>query len=591
MITITSSGSSIVFEFDDNQHYLQNGTIEVPVNSLMLVTDDSGMFTFKKSSTNDIFLSGLYTEIGMTKDELIAFYKENMVGEQGGGSSSGITSGEVQTMIDESISGKADSSAVTEDIAAAVSGKVDTSAITSYVTSASTDSELPTAKAVYDALGESGKPIEAGRGIDITTGETADTVSLNLSISAGTGTASIREGNNTTASGQYSHAEGNGTQATGNCGHAEGYWCKAFGSYSHAEGYSTSCAANNTHTEGNYTVANNDSEHASGKFNVSNKASNIFGSSGNTLFSVGNGTTNARHNAFEIRQNGDIYIVKDGNDVKLQDQLGGGITSGEVQTMIDESTSGITTDVNTISGKVNTNEEVTARALNTLNGELSGKADTSAVTENINAAVSGKVDTSVFETYSGSVETALSGKQDTLSAGSGITIDSANTISVTGGSITIDPTLDSGSTNPVANSAITQNFYNYAKFVGYAGEGYVVSLSSRDSGNAIGIEGTKIKTTASSFIQGSIVSWLYTSTINGKKAVSSSSSNTKDFSLVETSAITTSVTSASTDSQVPSAKAVHDKLGGLSIVKLTESEYAALVTKDSNVLYIVVPNP
>lgn len=42
----------------------------------------------------------------------------------------GVTSGVVQSMIDNSITGKADTSAVTADIAAAVSGKADTSAVT-----------------------------------------------------------------------------------------------------------------------------------------------------------------------------------------------------------------------------------------------------------------------------------------------------------------------------------------------------------------------------------------------------------------------------------------------------------------------------
>ena len=125
MINLSKSGNTIVFEFVNNGHYLQNGTIEVPVNSLTLVTDGSDMFTFKKSATNDIFVSGLYSEIGMTKSELETFYKENMVGSTGG--SGGVTSGEVQSMIDESISGKADTSAVTEDISAAVSGKADKS--------------------------------------------------------------------------------------------------------------------------------------------------------------------------------------------------------------------------------------------------------------------------------------------------------------------------------------------------------------------------------------------------------------------------------------------------------------------------------
>lgn len=60
---------------------------------------------------------------------------------------------------------------------------------------------------------------------------------------------------------------------------------------------------------------------------------------------------------------------------------------------------------------------------------------------------------------------------------------------------------------------------------------------------------------------------------------------------VETSAITTSITSSSTDAQVPSAKAVYDQMGGMKIVKLTESEYTALVTKNSDTLYVVILDP
>lgn len=122
MISLQKIDNVIKFTFQNNDHYLQNGTIEVPVNSLSLVTDESEMFTFKKSATNDVFVSGLYSEIGMTKAELETFYKENMVGSTGGGTDSGM----VQTMIDESISGKADTSAVTASIEAAVSGKQDT---------------------------------------------------------------------------------------------------------------------------------------------------------------------------------------------------------------------------------------------------------------------------------------------------------------------------------------------------------------------------------------------------------------------------------------------------------------------------------
>ena len=134
MITLSKSGSTVTFTFDENSGYLQNGTIDVPVNSLALITDESDMATFRKSASNDIFVSARYEEFGMSKAELEAWYKANMVGSTGGGG--GVTSGEVQTMIDESISGKADTSAVTEEISAAVSGKADTTAVTESIAAA-----------------------------------------------------------------------------------------------------------------------------------------------------------------------------------------------------------------------------------------------------------------------------------------------------------------------------------------------------------------------------------------------------------------------------------------------------------------------
>ena len=78
---------------------------------------------------------------------------------------------------------------------------------------------------------------------------------------------------------------------------------------------------------------------------------------------------------------------------------------------------------------------------------LSGYAKSSAVTQEISAAVSGK--------------------QDTLTAGSGISIVN-NVISATGGGGGIvDPTLSSGSSNPVANSAITEALNDKLDSSGY----------------------------------------------------------------------------------------------------------------------------
>lgn len=130
MITLSKSGNAVKFTFDENDHYLQNGTIEVPVNSLALIMDDSDMVTFRKSASNDIFVSANYSEFGMSKAELEAWYKTYMVGSSGGGGGTGgttpeevqqmidaslipySTTNEVDSMIDESVSGKADSSAV-----------------------------------------------------------------------------------------------------------------------------------------------------------------------------------------------------------------------------------------------------------------------------------------------------------------------------------------------------------------------------------------------------------------------------------------------------------------------------------------------
>ena len=312
---------------------------------------------------------------------------------------------------------------------------------TTAVTSASTDNEIPTAKAVYDAIpqGGGGKAVSGGTNISITTVETADTINCTLPYfklddkekytiygqnhpsfknqatyayrSLFIGDFNEVKGNSSFYSFTSNYVIGDGNEINGKISdYSKGYNI-VIGqnnslsgtnlSYSYVIGQGNSGYTSNTLLTGWYNQAYNGYESAFGKFNASNTGST---DADKSLFSVGNGTYSARHNAFEIRQNGDIYITKDGQDVKLQDQLGGGGGSS-------------------------------------------------------------------------------------YTAGDGIDITN-DVISVTG--------------------------------------------------------------------------------------------------KVDTSAITTSVTSASTDAQVPSAKAVNDKLGGLSLVKLTQAEYDALATKDSNVLYVIV---
>ena len=256
----------------------------------------------------------------------------------------------------------------------ATSGKVNTSAVVSSVTSASTDSEIPTAKAVFDAIPTGGtgggKAISAGTNISVTTGETADTINCTLpiyvnpntpsgditfgkgiensesnyyklvigqniaTIDNSNGSGSIGIGVATSSSSdksllygsssigigrKFTIGRGTDINSVASSAIAIGYKTNALYTRSIAIGGSATTNANNSVAIGANSVANAEYSFNCGKYNASNTGST---DADNTLFSVGNGTDdNARHNAFEIRQNGDVYLSYNGNDVKLQDLI------------------------------------------------------------------------------------------------------------------------------------------------------------------------------------------------------------------------------------------------------------------------------
>ena len=151
---------------------------------------------------------------------------------------------------------------------------------TDQVTEDSTD--LITSGAVYDALenlpSDDTKVTQTATttnaNYEILFSETAD----NTTRTEGAGKAAtlrfnpskaaLMEGNNTVASGNYSHAEGSGTTANDDYTHAEGYNTSAVGLASHAEGYNSIAAHNYTHAEGYYTCANGVKSHAEGEGSV-----------------------------------------------------------------------------------------------------------------------------------------------------------------------------------------------------------------------------------------------------------------------------------------------------------------------------------
>lgn len=438
--------------------------------------------------------------------------------------------------------------------------------------------------------GGGGKAVSGGTNISITTGETADTINCTVPISADT---------NHSMGVITNHAN----NTAGHMSFAGGYLTKAKMDYSFAFGMGAETNYYYSTAIGQYTKTTCFGETAFGCYNESVSASTNFdGNSGNTLFSVGNGTaSNARHNAFEIRQNGDIYITSGGTDIKLQDNLGGGGSSYTAGDGIDISNNVI--------------------------------------------SVTGKVDATTYNTYTAATDTALASKQTTLTAGTGISIVD-NVISATGGGgggITsgevqtmIDESI-SGKTNQNDNLFTIRTNVIETVFVSSGAKLRIIfafdiiqnnqivlstdtvndkssllsSLATLGFDNKIydirGVnysEDTSLTSYFGEFLGHKCYAVLLgyvpdfgSITIGLKRnnvyyTLDSVGSGKYNYNYLSNKpAITTSITSSSTDVQVPSAKAVNDKLGGLTVVKLTESEYTALVTKDSNTLYVVVPDP
>lgn len=182
----------------------------------------------------------------------------------------------------------------------------------------------------------------------------------------------------------------------------------------------------------------------------------------------------------------------------------------------------------------------------------------------------------------GETDTLLGGKQPTLVSGTNIkTINNESilgegNIDIQGGSsVNVVQATGTSTSDVMSQDAVTKAFNNYTATKGYNNGGIATFWAWQTPSFPSGTN------TINNF------------SINGKLPLSMQESDTDDngiynFHLVETSAVTTSVSSTSTDTQVPSAKAVYDQLGGLKLVKLTQAEYDGLQTKDPNTLFIIV---
>ena len=90
LLKITDLGSGIMVQGTDNVLYPDNATLTYPYNSIIVVTDESDIATFRSASNNDVLFSGLIgkIEIGgevVTKENINVKFDEIANQESGGG--------------------------------------------------------------------------------------------------------------------------------------------------------------------------------------------------------------------------------------------------------------------------------------------------------------------------------------------------------------------------------------------------------------------------------------------------------------------------------------------------------------------------
>ena len=90
MIKISKQNNSLIVEGIENAFYINNGDNSYPLNSLIVVTDNSDMATFRSVATNDVLFSGLINNItingeAVTKDNIIQKFDEVSNSSTGGG--------------------------------------------------------------------------------------------------------------------------------------------------------------------------------------------------------------------------------------------------------------------------------------------------------------------------------------------------------------------------------------------------------------------------------------------------------------------------------------------------------------------------
>lgn len=90
MLNITKNGNSLLILGEDHVYFPKNGELSVPLNSIIVETDESDIVTFRSAATNDVLFSGKINQItiegeAVTKDNVIEKFGAISNSSQGGG--------------------------------------------------------------------------------------------------------------------------------------------------------------------------------------------------------------------------------------------------------------------------------------------------------------------------------------------------------------------------------------------------------------------------------------------------------------------------------------------------------------------------
>ena len=106
MLSITKVNNSIKVEGLDNKQFPDNGTLMIPLNSVILTLDESNIATFRSAANNDVLFSGVITDIQisgtpMTKQTITTAFTAiaNSSGGGGGGTVDAYTKAETDALL------------------------------------------------------------------------------------------------------------------------------------------------------------------------------------------------------------------------------------------------------------------------------------------------------------------------------------------------------------------------------------------------------------------------------------------------------------------------------------------------------------